>query len=215
MLPLKGIAVVTNAIVGRSGMPVLILPRGERKRSPRQVKALAYKEEVMLFASLDDRGAELSPCGIYRYALTREWEDGPCIAWLMFNPSTADATVDDATIRKCVGFSKRWGFGRLVVVNLYAVRSRDPKAVARTTDPVGPLNNYWITEALGESRQLICAWGCAQHMRGIDGRIIEVLKIAREEKVETLCLGQRKDSHPRHPLMLAYSTERVPFEAPC
>lgn len=164
-----------------------------------------------LFAGLDDRGAELSPCGIYRYTLTREWEDGRCIAWLMFNPSTADATEDDATIRKCVGFSKRWGYGRMIVVNLYAVRSRDPKAVARMVNPEGPLNNYWTREALKESRELICAWGCAQHMPGIGGRINDVMAIARNEEVSTFCLGQRRDYHPRHPLMLAYSTERSPY----
>ncbi len=164
-----------------------------------------------LFEGLEESSAELSPCGIYRYTLTREWEDGRCVAWLMFNPSTADATEDDATIRKCIGFSKRWGYGRMIVVNLYAVRSRDPKAVARTVDPVGPLNNYWTREAIGESRELICAWGCAQHMPGIGNRINEVMAIAREEKVATLCLGQRRDSHPRHPLMLPYATERESY----
>jgi hypothetical protein len=164
-----------------------------------------------LFAGLDDKGAELSPCGIYRYTLTREWEDGRCIAWLMFNPSTADAIENDHTICKCIGFSERWGYGRMVVVNLYAVRSRDPKAVARMVDPVGPLNNYWIREALGESRELICAWGCAQHMPGIGSRIDEVMGLARDEKVSTMCLGQRKDCHPKHPLMLPYSTEREAY----
>lgn len=156
-------------------------------------------------------GAELSSDGIYRYALTREWEDGRCVAWLMFNPSTADAEQDDATIRKCVGFSKRWGYGRMVVVNLYAVRSRDPKTVARIADPVGPLNNYWIAESLKESRELVCAWGCAQHMSKIGERINEVMFLARGCKTPIVCLGQRRDSHPRHPLMLPYSTNRKPY----
>ena len=164
-----------------------------------------------LFAGLKDRGAELSPCGIYRYTLTREWEDGRCVAWLMFNPSTADAEQDDATIRKCVGFSKRWGYGRMVVVNLYAVRSRDPKAIARIIDPVGPLNNYWITESFKEAREIVCAWGCAQHAVRIGRRIDEVMKIAHAADVPTICLGQRRDYHPRHPLMLPYSTERSPY----
>lgn len=164
-----------------------------------------------LFSGLDDRSAELSPCGIYRYALTREWDDGRCVAWLMFNPSTANATEDDATIRKCVGFSKRWGYGRMIVVNLYAVRNRDPKAVARTVDPVGPMNDYWIRQAFGESRQVVCAWGCAQHMPSIGQRIIDVLAFAELERCETVCLGRRGDGHPRHPLMLSYSTERQTY----
>ena len=164
-----------------------------------------------LFAGFDERDAVISLCGTYRYALTREWEDGQCVAWLMFNPSTADAVDDDATIRKCVGFSKRWGYGRMVVVNLYAVRSRDPRAVMRTTDPVGPLNNYWIGEAFKESRQVICAWGCTQYANDIHARIAEVMRLANTAELEVLCLGKRNDAHPRHPLMLAYATERIAY----
>ena len=168
---------------------------------------------MTLFVGVDEPSAELSPCGVYRYALTREWEDGKCIAWMMFNPSTADATNDDATIRKCIGFSKRWGYGRMIIVNLYAVRSRDPKVVARMVDPVGPLTDYWIHEALQESRQLVCAWGCAQHMPGIESRIGDVMAIARRARVEMVCLGRRLDGHPRHPLMLSYSTAREIYTA--
>lgn len=166
-----------------------------------------------LFPGTDERRAELSPCGIYRYTLMREWDDGQCVAWLMFNPSTADATQDDATIRKCIGFSKRWGYGRMVVVNLYAVRNRDPKAVARIADPIGPLNDYWIRQAFGESREVVCSWGCAQHAPRIGERIIEVLAFAELEHANTVCLGKRQDGHPRHPLMLSYSTEREMYTA--
>lgn len=162
-----------------------------------------------LFDVPSDCGAELSPDGVYRYTLTRRWDDGQCVAWLMFNPSTADASQDDATIRKCVGFSKRWGYARMVVVNLFAVRSRDPKTVSRIVDPVGPLNNYWIREGTVSAREIICAWGCAQHMPLIDKRIAEVMELLKA--TERNCLGYRQDGHPRHPLMLSYSTERVPF----
>lgn len=159
-------------------------------------------------------GAEMSSDEIYRYNLTRGWEDGPCVAFLMFNPSTADRVVNDHTISKCIGFSKIWGYGRMVVVNLYAVRSRDPKAVARMgPSAVGPLNNYWIREAIKESRELICAWGCAQHMPSINTRIKEVMQAIRDEdwNIPINCLGYRKDWHPKHPLTLGYNTPRVPF----
>ena len=156
-------------------------------------------------------GAELSPDGLYRYTLTREWDDGRCVAWLMFNPSTADADQDDATIRKCVGFSKFWGYGRLVVVNLFAIRSRDPKSVARVVDPIGPLNDYWIKEATSECREVVCAWGCSEHIPPkFAGRINHVTDLIPEH-VPTVCLGRRNDGSPRHPLILAYKTERVPY----
>jgi hypothetical protein len=136
--------------------------------------------------------------------------------WLMFNPSTANALEDDATIRKCVGFSKLWGHGSMVVVNLYAVRSRDPKAVARMgPSSVGPLNDYWISQAVKGSRETICAWGCAQHMPTINHRAQELLKLIRTitwEEYPIKCLGLRKDGHPRHPLMLPYATTREDFD---
>lgn len=167
-----------------------------------------------LFEGLDGCGAEISPDGVYRYTLTRQWEDGPCVCWLCFNPSTATAEQDDASIRRMVGFSKRWGYGRMVVVNLYAVRSRSPLAVRYATTPIGPLNNYWISESIKESRELICAWGCAQHAPGIAARIKEVLWMIRNTEnceIPINCLGYRKDGHPRHPLMLSYGTPREPF----
>ena len=169
-----------------------------------------------LFEETNSSGAEISNDEIYRYTLTRQWSDGPCVGWLMFNPSTADARQDDATIRKCVGFSKRWGYGRMVVVNLYAIRSRDPKAVTRMgAAAIGPMNDYWIIQAIKDCRELICAWGCAQHSLEIKSRIDFILRVDLSEDGATIvpvrCLGLRKDRHPRHPLMLSYETPREAF----
>jgi hypothetical protein len=167
-----------------------------------------------LFEELDDAGARLSDDKIYRYTLTRKWKDGQCIAWLMFNPSVADKEILDNTIRRCIGFSKLWGYGRLVVLNLYAVRNPNPRAVTRMgSSAVGPMNDFWIVEALKESRELICAWGCAQHAPEIGKRIAHVMELIKEYREYTPinCLGYRKDGHPRHPLMLPYDTAREPF----
>jgi hypothetical protein len=167
-----------------------------------------------LFSEIDGREAELSPDGVYRYTLTREWADGKCVCWLCFNPSTANATEDDHSIRKMIGFSKRWGYGRMVVINLYALRSRDPGAIGRTdASAIGPLNNYWITESIKESREVICAWGCADRISSISERISAVLKLIGETdpQLPLTCLGYRKDGHPRHPLMLPYDTLREEF----
>lgn len=166
-----------------------------------------------LFELGTENGAVISDCRTYRYSLTREWEDGKCVAWLMLNPSTADAQVDDPTIRKCIGFSKRWGFGRLVVVNLFALRSTDPRALARNTDPVGPMTNWWITAAAKESRELVCAWGCQQHLTtyALKDRPRQVLERLIPADTIVSCLGRRKDGAPRHPLMLSYDTPREEF----
>lgn len=158
--------------------------------------------------------AELSPCRQYRYTLHRAWADGQCVAFLMFNPSTADETTDDPTIRKCRGFAQRWGYGRMVIVNLFAIRSSDPKRVAKTTDPIGPLNNFYVLDALEDARELICAWGCGSHMRGeLLARPAKLLRSIQERHAQLpiQCLGRSADGSPRHPLMLAYSTPREPY----
>lgn len=161
-------------------------------------------------------GVVLSSCKTYRYRLDRWWSsDGDCVVWVMLNPSTADALLDDPTIRKCVGFSKRWNYGRLIVVNLFALRSTDPAALARNTDAVGVQNDYHITKALDSAAEVIVAWGCQQHMnteklKQRPAQLAELVNSLRPD-VEVSCLGYRKDGSPRHPLMLAYTTERQPW----
>lgn len=168
-----------------------------------------------LFEEIDGCGAEFSDDEVYRYTLTRQWSDGPCVAFLMFNPSTATATTEDPTIRKCIGFARRWGYGKLVVLNLYAIRSTDPKAVKRMElSAVGPLNDFWIVKTINNVREIIYAWGCAQHAPDIENRMLEVTKYIRTvtgDQFPINCLGYRQDGHPRHPLMLKYDTPRERF----
>lgn len=134
----------------------------------------------------------------------------------MFNPSTADETKDDPTIRKCIRFAMKWGYGSLVILNLFAIRGTDPRKVSRVHDPVGPLNDYWILKSVESAREVICAWGCGQHMKreDLNQRPAQILaKIEeRSPQVNIRCLGYRNDGHPRHPLMLEYATPRIEFE---
>ena len=170
----------------------------------------------LLFAM--DNTARFSPCRNWRYTLHRRWNDGRCVAFLLFNPSTADETQDDPTIRRCVGFGRRWGYGRLVILNLFAIRGTDPRIVERVQDPVGPMNDYWILKELADGcRELICAWGCGQHMRNaaVAERPATLLASIQDAvpDMEISHLGMRQDGQPRHPLMLPYATERKRFEA--
>lgn len=117
--------------------------------------------------------AEVSPCGRYRYRLARRWGPGAHALWIMFNPSTADALEDDPTIRRCRGFSERWGLGALEVVNLFAWRATDPKEIARMApdrwslaphlawrQAIGPENDRAWREALDDRPELVVvAWG--------------------------------------------------------
>jgi hypothetical protein len=163
------------------------------------------------------KSAVLSECGRYRYRLYRSWSAGPFVVFLMFNPSTADAKEDDPTIRKCIGFARRWKYPGLTVVNLFALRSTDPRAIGRAlyADAVGPDNDEAILTACATAKEVISAWGCGQHMKSHSDRPAKVLRMVRATypRLAIQCLGRSSDGSPRHPLMLAYSTERQPFEA--
>ena len=120
----------------------------------------------------------------------------------MLNPSTADAMEDDATIRKCVGFAKRWGYDSTVVANLYALRSKDPKALEGALDPVGPANDTWIKQLVLESSGVFAGWG-ASGPSSLRTRSAEVMAM-----IPGLirCIGTTKGGYPRHPSRPGYAT---------
>lgn len=107
----------------------------------------------------DSRGALISECGLYRYRLWRRWGIGPHATWIMLNPSTADADLDDPTIRRCIGFARAWGFSAIEVVNLFALRATNPRELGRSADPIGPDNDRHLSEAGRAAELRIAAWG--------------------------------------------------------
>lgn len=142
--------------------------------------------------------AIISDCGTYRYRLTRQWGDGPTCGFIMLNPSTADADIDDPTIRRCIGFAKREGCGGLVVVNLFALRATDPKELARHPFPVGPDWRHWLEVTLPEiDGPLIAGWGA---QKGIEGQEATILTLLAEAGRKVMCLGVTQNGSPRHPL---------------
>lgn len=164
------------------------------------------------------RGADISRCLRYRYALWRSW-DGPLpateVLFVMLNPSTADGHVDDPTIRKCVGFAQRWEHSVLRVVNLFAYRATDPRKLARVAkdgnDIIGPENPWRIGECAAGAQTVVLAWGNSIP-KALLGRAAEVVDQLRRAAPATplMCLGRTADGQPRHPRVLAYET---PLEA--
>jgi len=148
--------------------------------------------------------------GAYRYWLKRNWADGPCVIWVMLNPSTADGRDDDATIRKCIGFSQRWGFGQLKVVNLFGFRSTAPAGLTVAADPVGPDNDLHIQIAASEAQEIVVAWGGGVPKLAVE-RAQVVLGLLGDKEVRHL--GLTASLQPKHPLMLAYATQRHDIEA--
>lgn len=147
------------------------------------------------------RGAVISDCGRYRYRLGRTWDDAlPGATFIMLNPSTADASVDDPTIRRCIGYARTWGCGALTVVNLYAWRATDPRELWKTADPVGPENDAHLIAAAKSATAsfgpLVAAWGA----HADPWRIGDVLALPGMDRLGALALT--KDGQPRHPLYL-------------
>lgn len=144
------------------------------------------------------RSAVISPCGLYRYKLERTWhspllgERDRRIVFIGLNPSTADGMQDDPTIRRCINFAKAWGYSGLVMLNLFAFRSTDPKGLLTAADPVGPENDATLMSET-VMREVVACWGACGHAE----RIAAVL---RHLPANPKCLGKTKDGLPRHPL---------------
>lgn len=151
------------------------------------------------------RSAELSPCGRYRYLLTRTLPTGRGVClFVMLNPSTADHTIDDQTIRQCLGFTETWGYRRLEVVNLFAWRATMPRDMYAAIDPIGPDGDEWILRAARSANLIVCAWG--EHGRH-RGRGDDVRALLRDHSHAVHHLGLTKGHRqPRHPLYLARET---------
>jgi hypothetical protein len=155
------------------------------------------------------RGAKFDPTGRYRYSLRRTWDSAlPRVAFIMLNPSTADGRADDPTIRRCIGFARRWGYGSLIVVNLFAYRTPSPAVLARASGPVGPDNDRHLRAAWSRSAAIVAAWGVHGSLLGRDLAVMALLARGRKP---LLCLGTTQDGHPRHPLYLPADVQPRPF----
>lgn len=149
----------------------------------------------------------------YRYVLWRLWDprqaNGIC-AWVMLNPSTADETEPDKTITKCVGFARKWGHAGIVVVNLFALRSRDPSVLTHARDAVGTHNAHFVNKVLHDSRitRRVVAWG---NEGALDARD-EAFFVTHTE-LELHCLqppgkeALTRLGAPRHPVRLGYDSQ--------
>jgi len=155
-----------------------------------------------------NRTALFSPCGRFRYRLGRRWSEGPLVAFVLLNPSTADEEGDDPTIRRCIGFAQGHGFGGLEAVNLYAYRATNPADLRRAGYPVGPENDQHITAAVSGCERVVLAWGVHA---GRLTRPAEVLRLLRDVGVSPYCLRITSSGHPEHPLRLPKSCALRPF----
>lgn len=166
----------------------------------------------LLNALARERRTVLSDDGLYRLTLWREWslEVRRYAVIIGLNPSTADAVLDDNTIRKCVMFSKSWGMDALCMMNLFALRTKDPGIMKAHPSPVGPANDAALVELAKGASIVVAAWGVdGEHL----GRDAVVRKLLADAGVTVHCLGRTKAGHPRHPLYLRNDTPLELIEA--
>lgn len=148
--------------------------------------------------------ASLSPDGRYRYALERHWfpkTGRGNVLWIMLNPSTADASLDDRTTRVCQEFSRSWGFDGITIGNLFAYRSRDPHLLRQADDPVGPANDDVLSSLFAAPGigLVVAAWGVnGSWMR----RDLDVVRLAKQADRDLHVLRLTLAGHPWHPLYL-------------
>jgi hypothetical protein len=153
--------------------------------------------------------AILSQCRKYRYSLSRDTgllvpEKGTAL-FVMLNPSTADESKDDPTIRRCKGFATRWDCNGFIVGNLYALRATNPKELWKAGDPIGPDNDYHLQELMAEIKEVVCAWG----NNARPDRVKAFVDIANKVKANLWCLGITKEGQPKHPLYVKAEQELI------
>jgi len=160
------------------------------------------KERLQLIGS----DAVFSDCRKYRYALWRRWEmEHPLILFIGLNPSTADETKNDPTIRRCINFAKDWGYGGVMIANLFAFRSTSPEIMKQQKDPIGKENDLWIGKLANASKLVIAAWG--NH-----GLFLNRCQKIEESLPPMKCLGLTLLKQPKHPLYLKKNS--VPQDYP-
>lgn len=153
---------------------------------------------------------------VYRYTLWREWREGLIpgksgyVVFIGLNPSTANERLDDHTIRRCIGFTKRWGYSSFCMLNLFAFRTPYP-AVMKTFkgDPVGEDNNYWIGLVCREAELIVAAWG---NEGGYMDRDQAVKRLLKKEERDLRCLQLTNEGAPQHPLYVPYDCELMIYE---
>ncbi len=142
----------------------------------------------------------------YRYSLSRIWDEPKgLVLFVCLNPSTADESIDDKTVTKCIKFAKAWNYGGILIGNLFAIRSKDSNILYKAVNSIGPDNDKWLKKLVVRAKLTIVAWGNkGSHMN----RSMQVLQIIHTP----YSLIINKTGEPRHPLFISLGTQPIPYE---
>lgn len=151
-------------------------------------------------------GAIFDSGEVYRYALWRTWDTNkPSMMFLLLNPSTATAEIMDPTMTRCMGFAMRWGYGKMVVANIFALRSTDPKMLYLHSDPIGPDNNKHIVEMVQKANRVVVGWGNHGTFKSRGKAVLKLIS----PHTDIYCFGLTEKKQPRHPLYLPNNADLI------
>lgn len=157
-----------------------------------------------------EAGARFSACRRWRTLLWRRWDSArPVANFLMLNPSTADEQRLDPSCTRARIYAQKWGFGGLIVTNLFAWRATDPAEMKSAHRPVGNGNDAAILSAAREAKLIVCAWGNHGAHLGRSGQVISLL---REAGIDLHFLKMNACGEPAHPLYLRGSLRPRPWK---
>lgn len=152
-------------------------------------------------------GAKFSENNEYRYVLWRNFDDkSKLCTFIGLNPSTADETVDDPTIRRCINFAANFNCGKMAMINLFAYRSTSPEIMKSYHSPIGPKNDEWILKVASQSQIIVACWGNHGVFLEQDKHILQLL-----ESYNIFCLDKNKSGTPKHPLYVKGGIKLVRF----
>jgi hypothetical protein len=158
---------------------------------------------------MTEAGATFSPCRRWRYLLWRRWDAAKPVAnFLMLNPSTADEVKLDPSCTRARRYAEAWGYGALIVTNIFGFRNTNPNELRKTPDPIGSGNDAAIVRAARESAIVVCAWG--NHGAFLE-RSSRVKALLKKEKLYALRVNA--NGEPAHPLYLPGSLKPRRWQA--
>lgn len=150
-------------------------------------------------------GAEFSVCKKYRYQLFRVWDKTkPKIAFIGLNPSTANENENDPTIRRVISFANSWGYGGIIMYNLFAIVGSDP-AILLTPIDLQKNNQWYLDGILNQCEDVCFCWGSFKEAKERAKEIISLFD-------NSICLGINSDGSPKHPLYVPGKTKPINFK---
>lgn len=158
--------------------------------------------------------AIFSSCMAYRYWLEWRWSDAPPMIVWMLNPSTADHQRLDNTVKGLIKRAKAWGYGAVIVINLFAYRATQPEDMKDAADPIGPANDditrIAIARAIDGGFPIICGWGNHGEFMSRD---VWAMGLAAELECPLSAFAITGAGQPQHPLYIGHDVRAMPWRA--